>query len=81
MHTYRFRPKKINNIRQKAMKQGRDFTCAEQAGLFWLAGRIHHEHLVQKNPQRQKFSAHSQSPSPSAVKAYLQEGRAEVFTA
>lgn len=63
------------------MKQGRDFTCAEQAGLFSLAWRKHHKHLVQKNPQRQKFSAHSQWPSPSAVKAYLQEGRAEVFTA
>lgn len=32
---------KINNIRQKAMKQGGDFTCAKQAGLF----QIHHEHL------------------------------------
>lgn len=28
---------KINNIGQKAMKQGRDFTCAEQASLFSLA--------------------------------------------
>ena len=27
---------KINNIGQKAMKQGGDFTCAEQASLFSL---------------------------------------------
>lgn len=77
---YRVRPK-INNSRQKAMEQGRDFTCAEQAGLFSLAWRRHHKHLVQRSPQRQRFSADSQCPSPSAVKACLQEGRAEVFTA
>lgn len=35
---------KINNTGQKAMKQGGDFTCAEQAGLFSLAWRIHHKH-------------------------------------
>lgn len=74
---YRVRPK-INNIRQKAIEQGRNFTCAGQAGLFLLAWRVHHKHLVM-SPQRS--SAHSQCPSPSAAKAYLQEGRAQVFTA
>lgn len=77
LHMYRVRPK-INNIRQKAIEQGRDFTCAEQAGLFLLAWRVHHKHLVM-SPQRS--CAHSQCPSPSAAKAYLQEGRAQVFTA
>lgn len=32
------------------MEQGREFTCAQQAGLFSLAWRVHHKHLGTEKP-------------------------------